>query len=167
MNLGLRLLEMRRFDDAQAVFEKLTQSEPDYPMPLSFLSGTYADRGEFEKSFEPGCRAEVLLKIETPESCEKKIIDMKKAFKDGGPNGYWRFILNDEIKKYDQGIGSPVAVAGVYARLGDSSKTFEWLEKGFTERSTDITYLKVDYSFDNFRSDPRFSALLRLIGLPV
>lgn len=167
MNFGLRLLEMRRFEEARAQFEKLIRSEPDYPMAHSFLSGIYADTGEYEKSFEPGCKAEVLLQIETPESCEKKIADLKKAFKDGGPNGYWRFILNDELKKYDRGIGSPVAVAGVYARLGDGDKTFAWLEKGFAERTVDITYLKVDYSFDNFRSDPRFSDLLRRIGLPV
>ena len=166
-NLGLRLLEMHRNDEAQAQFEKLIQSEPDYPMAYGFLSGIYADKGEFEKSFEPACKAEVLLKIETTESCDKKIVEMRKAVKDGGPNGFWRYILGDEIKKYERGIGSPIAIAGVYAKLGESDKAFEWLEKGFTERSVDITYLKVDTSFDNVRSDPRFEAMLRRIGLPV
>lgn len=166
-NLGLRLLEMRRYDEAQAQFEKLIQSEPDYPMSYAFLAGLYAHRGEFEKSMEPGCKAEVMLKIETVESCAKKVEGMRKAVKDGGPNGYWRFVLSEDLKNYERGIASPVAIAGYYARLGEKEKAFEWLEKGYSERSIDITYLKVDYSFDNVKSDPRFNDLLRRVGLPV
>ena len=165
-NLGLRLLEMRRYDEAQAQFEKLIQSEPDYPMSHSFLSGIYADRGEFERSLEPMCRAEVLLKIETVEACEKKAAEIRKIIKSSGSGGYWRFMLAHELKKYERGIGSPIAVAGIYVRLGEKEKAFEWLEKGFSERSIDITYLKVDNSFDSVRADPRFQALLKRVGLP-
>jgi len=167
MNLGLRLLEMRRYDEAKAQFEKLVQSEPDYPMAHTFLGGIYEDRGEFEKAIGPECRAEVLLEIETEESCAKKAIEMRKALKEGGPNGYWRMALEDQMKQYERGIGSSVAVAGIYARLGNKEKAFEWLEKAFAERATDITYLKVDTSFDSVRSDPRFVDLQRRIGLPV
>jgi hypothetical protein len=112
-------------------------------------------------------QAEVLLKIETEESCAKKAIEMRKALKEGGPNAYWRMALEDQMKQYERGIGSSVAVAGVYARLGNKEKAFEWLEKAFVEHASDITYLKVDTSFDDVRSDPRFVDLQRRIGLPV
>jgi len=167
MNIGLRLLEMRRYDEAMAQFEQLVRSEPDYPMAHAFLGGIHAQRGEFDLAMDLGCKAEVLLKIETPETCAKKKIEVGKAVKDGGREGYWRYILADELRRYERGENSAVDVASAYAELNEKEKSFEWLEKAFAAHSSEITYLKIDYSFDSIRADPRFNELLRRIGLPV
>ena len=58
-------------------------------------------------------------------------------------------------------------IATVYASLGEKDKAFEYLEKAYEERSSDLPYfLKSDLRIDNLRSDPRFQDLLRRIGLP-
>jgi hypothetical protein len=50
---------------------------------------------------------------------------------------------------------------------GEKDKAFAWLEKGYEEREgQDLTLLKVDPDYKNLRSDPRFPALLRKLGLP-
>jgi hypothetical protein len=41
-----------------------------------------------------------------------------------------------------------------------------WLEKGYQNRAGMLVYLKVDSSFDDLRSDPRFQDLVRRIGIP-
>lgn len=57
-------------------------------------------------------------------------------------------------------------LAGAYARVGDKEKAFEWLEKSYQEKYGDITLVKYLPEFKNLRGDPRFSALLKRIGLP-
>jgi len=62
---------------------------------------------------------------------------------------------------------SPYMIATIYAGLGDKNKAFEFLEKGFQEKSPDIPYfLKADLRLDALRSDPRFQDLVRRVGLP-
>jgi serine/threonine-protein kinase len=57
--------------------------------------------------------------------------------------------------------------AVLYAGLGDKEQAFAWLEKGCTEHSGWMVYLNVDPRLDILHSDPRFTQLVRRIGLPV
>jgi len=47
----------------------------------------------------------------------------------------------------------------------DRDRAIEWLGKAIEERNFAIPFLKVDPDFDNVRSDPRFSYLLRKLDL--
>jgi hypothetical protein len=53
----------------------------------------------------------------------------------------------------------------IYAGLGERDKAFAELEKAFRERSTLLTYTKMDPRFDPIRSDARFIDLQRRMGL--
>jgi len=53
----------------------------------------------------------------------------------------------------------------VYATLGDKDQAFAWLERADKERDGILTRIKVDSRFDNLRSDPRFTELLKRLGL--
>jgi len=53
--------------------------------------------------------------------------------------------------------------ARIYAGLGEKDKAFEWLEKGYDDRS--IGTIKVEPTWDPLRSDPRFADLLRRMNL--
>ncbi len=166
MELGLKYLDMRRYDEAVAQFKKLIETEPTYPLPYSFLGFMYAEKGMYEEAIALICKSNILLNIETTESCERKAADLRQALKTGGGGGFWRKVLEYHLKYYERGIGSAVAVAGVYARLGEKERAFEWLEKAFAEHDNEITYLKLGTVFDNVKSDSRFQDLLRRIGLP-
>ncbi len=61
---------------------------------------------------------------------------------------------------------SPMLLARVYVSLGDRDHAFESLEQGYQGRDYNLPFLHVDPTFDNLRSDPRFSVLVRRIGLP-
>jgi len=58
-------------------------------------------------------------------------------------------------------------IAAVYVGLGEKNQAFEWLSKALEERSGFLVYIKCDRRFDGLRSDPRFEALLKRIGLPL
>jgi hypothetical protein len=54
----------------------------------------------------------------------------------------------------------------VYNGLGDKDEAFAWLGKAFEERDLQLTFIKVDPTWDSIRSDSRFAALMQRIGLP-
>ena len=54
----------------------------------------------------------------------------------------------------------------LYVGLGDKDRAFESLEKGYDERPSNMSSLKIDRRMEPLRSDPRYHELLRRMGLP-
>ena len=59
----------------------------------------------------------------------------------------------------------PVNIALVYNDLGDRDEALSLLKRACEERDVRLALLKVDPRWDTFRSDPRFGAILKRIGL--
>jgi len=57
------------------------------------------------------------------------------------------------------------AVALVHLGLGDDDAVFKWLERAVDERDALMPWLKYFPPLDRLHSDPRFSNLLRRLGL--
>ena len=55
--------------------------------------------------------------------------------------------------------------AMVYNGLGKREEALRYLEKSLQEREVQITFIKIDTRWDDFRADPRFQDLLRRVGL--
>jgi tetratricopeptide (TPR) repeat protein len=53
----------------------------------------------------------------------------------------------------------------VYIGLGDADAGMSWLEKAYREHSDYLIYLNADPMADTLRSNPRFQAVLRKIGI--
>jgi len=60
---------------------------------------------------------------------------------------------------------SPHLFASLYMALSQKDKAFEWLDKAYSKRSEERTELKIDPLWDDLRPGPRFSELLKKIGL--
>src|SRR5207247_11130986 len=72
----------------------------------------------------------------------------------------------DELKELSKRrYVSEYRVAAIYAGLGEMEQAFEWLEQAFEDRDSWLIWLNADPVFDVIRSDPRFTKLLRRIGL--
>jgi adenylate cyclase len=109
------------------------------------------------------------------------LAEMKKAYDlDPSPNALSRLayasavagkekearrILKDLAAKYDRREMLARDIAVVYVGLGDHEKTFEWLEKDFVSRSSELAAIRSMPEFDQIRSDPRYADLLRRMGL--
>ena len=61
---------------------------------------------------------------------------------------------------------SPAAIAVIYGALGDKPQAFSYLEKAYERRDMLLVLLTVDPMFDGLRADPRFTDLVRRVGLP-
>ncbi len=56
-------------------------------------------------------------------------------------------------------------IALVYAGLNDKDNAFKWLEDAIEKRSGSVRYLKMEPRLNNLRNDPRFSVLMKKVGL--
>ena len=52
----------------------------------------------------------------------------------------------------------------IFMAFGEKDQTFQWLNRCY--ESPWMTWLKTDPSLDPLRSDPRYTDLLRRMGLP-
>ena len=94
------------------------------------------------------------------------ISDLALAYAREGNINEVRNILADLLRINEQSHKSETEIAGVYLSLGDKDKAIEWLEKAYDRHAGYLLGIAYDASFDGFRSDPRFKALLKKIGIP-
>jgi len=74
-------------------------------------------------------------------------------------------LLPELTQAATRGRLDPVWIGLIHAALGDKEDAFVWLEKAYQARSDTLLFLKVDPKYDNLRSDPRFSDLVRRLNL--
>jgi hypothetical protein len=61
---------------------------------------------------------------------------------------------------------SPILIASALTARGDYGEALTWLERGVDERASTLFLLNVWMIWDPLRSDLRFVALTKRIGLP-
>ena len=94
------------------------------------------------------------------------ISDLAWAYAKAGKINEVKNILADLLRINEQSHKSETEIAGVYVSLGEKDKAMEWLEKAYHRHAGYLVNINSDSSFDDFRSDPRFQALLKKIGFP-
>jgi len=75
-------------------------------------------------------------------------------------------VLKGLLERSKKEYVSPYEIAVIYAGLGDKDRAFEWLEKAYEERSSQLVYFRADPRIWSLRSDPRFQELLRRMNIP-
>ena len=157
--LGQAYYFARDYDQAAAQLQKTLDLDPDFPAAVQYMPLVYVQKGMFELAIAK-------LK-EAPESAELDSTGMPGyIYSVVGRKQEARAMVSKLIGLRDQQYISPVAIAIVYAGLGEEGNAIEWLEKGYQEHAFQMQFLKLDPRWDNLRNDPRFVDLARRIGLP-
>jgi TolB-like protein/DNA-binding winged helix-turn-helix (wHTH) protein/Tfp pilus assembly protein PilF len=89
------------------------------------------------------------------------------AYATTGRRAQAKKILAEWQRQSQTSYVSPYMIATIYASSGEKNKAFEYLEKAYEEKSSDLPYfLKADLRVDDLRSDPRFQDLMRRMNFP-
>jgi hypothetical protein len=59
----------------------------------------------------------------------------------------------------------PVSAASIYAGLGDKDRALTYLEEAVEARNTSVPLRTLNPEFNSIRTEPRFQALLRNMGI--
>lgn len=160
LNLARILHFARQFDAAIKQCRKTIDMYPDYLIAHRRLGMSYGERGMFEEA-----EAEFKKALAISEDDSETMSAMAYAYASAGRIDDARKILErlNEIAK--ETYVSPYSLARVHIGLGQTDEAFEYLDKTYQERHGILTYLKVEPIFDRLRPDPRFTDLLRRMGL--
>ena len=166
--MGMTYIFAADYGSAYRQFQHTIAMDPSFPLAHEYFAWLLTTMGRYEEAIKEHEKSEVLVGA-SPEEAAAKATIMLRAFESGGERGFWQKHLDLDLAAMKQ-PGSYVPsseLAADYALTGQNDKAFAWLDKAYDEREgQSLTLLKVDPSFKNLRSDPRFSALLRKIGLP-
>ncbi len=139
--------------------------DPTFPLAHFFLASALTEIGKYEQAIEQMQRG-ALLSGASPEQASVVTAGFLTAFRTGGPNGYWQKNLEATLWEKEHGGTGTLDLASAYARVGDREKSLEWLQKAYDERNADITLVNSFPDYKRLHGDPRFSALLKRVGLP-
>jgi TolB-like protein/DNA-binding winged helix-turn-helix (wHTH) protein/Tfp pilus assembly protein PilF len=105
--------------------------------------------------------------VELSESDQDPTASLAHAYAATGRTAEAKKRLREWQRESEISYVSPYMIATVYAGLGDKDKAFEFLEKAYQERSSDLPYfLRADLRMDSLRSDPRFQDLMHRMNFP-
>ena len=154
------LVDLHRYDDALAELNRLIAANPEFPV-------NYGMRGEVYRRLKNqdaavADEATAMKKNGRPEWAEAFAAGYRKAKLKGACTAMIEVLKNESQREYV----SPNEMARYYGLMGDRDHAFEWLEKGYAERSSRMEYLKTEEYLEPFHSDPRYIDLLKRMGLP-
>jgi len=159
--LALAFYYARDYDQAIEQFQKTFELEPNFPPAQIFLSAAFEQKGMYDKAIAEFKKAIPL------QGSEMSLArgGLGRAYAVTGKKSE-ALAMIDELKQLSaRGYVPSPSTALVYAGLGEKDQAFAWLEKGYEERSFQMQWLNVEPRWDRLRSDPRFAALTRRIGL--
>lgn len=87
------------------------------------------------------------------------------AYARGGHLARAREIVHELVSLRKTRYVTPGAFVFAYMGLGEHHQAFDWLERGYAERTTIMKFIRVNPMFDPVRADPRFVDLVRRVGL--
>ena len=71
----------------------------------------------------------------------------------------------ERLRHWSGSYVQPYVLALAYVGAGRRDEALTWLEKAFAARSDELFFIKVDPAMDPLRSEPRFQAILKQMGL--
>jgi TolB-like protein/tetratricopeptide (TPR) repeat protein len=157
---GMFLLHAGRDDEALAKLQKALELDPNFWITHLTLGKVYIQQRKYAEAI-----AEFTKARELSHGNSEAIASVGYVAALAGDKAKARAVL-DELKTLsNQHYIPPVNIALVHNGLGDQNEALALLEKACEERDVRLTLLKVDPRWDSFRSNPRFVAILKRIGL--
>ena len=166
--LANHLDQAGRYDEAIEQRRKVLELNPNDANQYIQLSESYAAKGMYDEAFAEQLRAASLYGVD-----KEKTEEYRRIYASSGWNAYLQKTLWDEHEELLKKLNQPehtnldtFFAATSYAALGEKDKAFEWLDRMYEDRNGMLIWLKVDHGCDPLRSELRFAALVRRVGLP-
>jgi DNA-binding winged helix-turn-helix (wHTH) protein/TolB-like protein/Tfp pilus assembly protein PilF len=157
---GLFLLHAGQTDAAIASLRKTLALDPNYRLANMMAARAYVVKGSFAEAIVAagkanGLAAPITAPIAYGAYAQAKAGNVAEA----------RAALGELFKWSSTRYIPPYHIALIYNGLGEHEKALDYLEKACEQRDVRMVFLKVEPTFNNLRSAPRFVALIKRMQL--
>jgi serine/threonine protein kinase/Tfp pilus assembly protein PilF len=160
-NVGLFFYHARQYDQAIEHYKNRLEVDPDFVTLYYYLGRAYIQKGMFEEAIGEFQKARTIVGRNTYAD----IVNFGHAYAVSGREIEAMRAISELIELSKHEYVSPSAIARIYIGLGQKDNAFKYLDVAYEKNDNMLIYLKVEPEFDSLRSDPRFTELLRKIGL--
>ncbi|HEU4940373.1 MAG TPA: tetratricopeptide repeat protein, partial [Candidatus Eisenbacteria bacterium] len=153
-NLGCVYYEAGRFEEAEAALRQAIAAQDKRQVTHSVLAQVLEEMGRSEEALEEAHRETdptyQLLALALIHHREGRVKERDEALR--------------QIEAMS-GESEPVQVAEAYGSCGMADDAFAWLTRASKVRDAALVHIKPNPHFRSIRSDPRWRALLKTIGM--
>jgi TolB-like protein/Tfp pilus assembly protein PilF len=149
----------RQYDQAIAQLQKTLDMDENFWVARLWLGWTYANIGRLSEALselQTGRRLDNNLEI---------VAALGYTYGRAGQRIEAQQVLDELQLLSRRQYVSPMLGALIAIGMGEHERAFGWLEQCYADRAQMLSELKAEPAFDPLRADPRFSDLLRRVGL--
>jgi TolB-like protein/DNA-binding winged helix-turn-helix (wHTH) protein/cytochrome c-type biogenesis protein CcmH/NrfG len=158
INRAMLFFRARRYDEAIRASQQALELDPQFINAFWWQGLSYAGNRDFSKAI-----ASLTKAVSMNDGPLFRAL-LGHVYGRAGEKAKALGILKELTTMSTQRYVSPMDFAVIFAGLGDVDSTFQWLENAYETRATRVHELPWMY-FDSVRSDPRYSDLIKRIGL--
>jgi tetratricopeptide (TPR) repeat protein len=159
--LGRILASAGQYDQAIEQLRKTVELDPSFAQSHQQLGRAYEDKRMYTEAI---IEFEQVIKLSGNN--REPAASLARAYALMGKRKEAENLLADLLEMAKQQYVTPTSIAFIYAALGDKEQAFAWLDEADRAHDSEVVRIKVDPRIENLRSDPRFAALLKRIGIP-
>ena len=153
------LIFARNYDESIELARKALELDPNAAWALAFQGAAYGEQRRFKEAVDNLQRAAELDNSPTIMALKAHVLAIS------GQKEQAREVIRQVEETFKNGYFCPYEIGHVYVSLGDHDTAVDWFRKGLADRADCMPWLGVEPWIDPFRPDPRYSTLLREIGL--
>jgi tetratricopeptide (TPR) repeat protein len=159
-SLGIKSYFAGRYDDAVREFLKTIELDEGFGLARFFLGATYTELSRYPEALKE-LESAIHLSGRSPE------ILAALGYLQGvsGQIDSARSVLDELERLAVERYVSPARIAQVHIGLGERAGALERLEEAHADRTADLAWLGVRPVFASLRVEPRFTALVKPMGL--
>ena len=157
---GIFQYYLGQYDEALKTAQTTLDLDPGFVPVHRLISLAYTGKGMYEEAINETVKWGSLTgnKIKTD-------VALAHIYAVAGKENDARRIIEETVIEKMLSSNDYRGVALVYTALGEKDEAFEWLEKSCQKHEESLCSLGIDPKFDSIRDDPRFTTLLKKIGL--
>ncbi|HEX6847159.1 MAG TPA: tetratricopeptide repeat protein [Chitinophagaceae bacterium] len=158
--IGQVYIYSKQYKNAEEQLQQALKVHPNHSLILHNLGELYLAQGLYMKAVAP------LKKSADVSESAHYLAMLGCAYARANHKAEANEILNNLIRRSEEGLVSAFDIASVYLAVGKKEEALNRLEKGYEQRDGWLKELKAWPWFDSLQNEPRYVELIRKMNFP-